>query len=412
MRARLFPGAAIIVVAVCGVSGQTGTADGVAALARGDYQRAVEILKPIAEDWRTNDPAAQFFMAGLYETGRGVPADPLRACALYLRAAAKYENPFGREATRLIAASSARGPEFSEECHSLANIGFDNGFEPATFDLGPGHSVAWSLAAATVTYDGRTKRVPMPFELPGARFLPLQYTELATGRTRALTRHFIEVFVWQPSGRSGPWTLQWHVYEVVRDEPIRIDVSDEPLATVAGDAPPSQESFDVREYAVLRVDDEGNAEWAVLKEPRPRTQRIESDAERREVREGARARDAALKRVDWTRRYAFREERLVERNNLGHVRNGILGEARCTRLQQHIAWSVRPFEIARQRYADNDRDAAPVQCIPLHDYDRPAKTRFGSDGWRNIGPPYLALRNHHSMFSRTRRPAAATNGTC
>jgi TPR repeat protein len=85
MWSRLFLTAAIITAAVRGVSGQTGTADGVVALARGDYRRAVEILRPIAEDWRSDDTAAQFFMAGLYETGRGVPADRLRVRALPAR---------------------------------------------------------------------------------------------------------------------------------------------------------------------------------------------------------------------------------------------------------------------------------------------------------------------------------------
>ena len=82
---RLFLAVAIVTIVAATVSAQNGTADGVAALARGDYQRAVEILKPIAEDWRSEDAAAQFFMAGLYESGRGVPADPLRACALGIR---------------------------------------------------------------------------------------------------------------------------------------------------------------------------------------------------------------------------------------------------------------------------------------------------------------------------------------
>ena len=109
MWPRLFLTAAIIITVVRCVSAQTGTADGVAALARGDYQRAAEILKPIAEDLRTNDTAAQFFMAGLYETGRGVPADPLRACALYLRAAGRHDAPFGQEAFPLFAAFSRRG---------------------------------------------------------------------------------------------------------------------------------------------------------------------------------------------------------------------------------------------------------------------------------------------------------------
>ena len=76
MRVRVFFTVALIAAVVSSVSSQTGTADGVAAMARGDYQRAVEILKPIAEDWRSKDTVAQFFMAGLYESGHGVLADP------------------------------------------------------------------------------------------------------------------------------------------------------------------------------------------------------------------------------------------------------------------------------------------------------------------------------------------------
>jgi len=302
MTGRVFLAAVLVGAAARGVSAQTATADGVAALARGDYQRAVEILKPIAEDSYAEDTAAQFFMAGLYESGVGVPVDPLRACALYMRALNNYENPFGREASVLAGRSISRGQEFNDECQTLANLGFENGFEPRTFDLGPGHFVEWNLSAATVTYNGQTKRVQVPLPISrGERFLPLQLTELTTGPTRALTRHFTEVFVWVPSGKAGPWQLRWLVFEVVRDEIVTVEASD-PLITVEGTAPPSPESFNPRDYAVVRVDDDGHAEWAVLKGPHRQVGRIETDTERRETREEAAARDAALKAVDWDTR--------------------------------------------------------------------------------------------------------------
>src|SRR5262245_60003179 len=98
MRVRVLLAVALATVAVSGASSQTRTADGVAALARGDYQQAIAILQPIAEEWSSQDAAAQFFMAGLYEHGHGVPADPLRACALYARAGSNYDSPFGRQA--------------------------------------------------------------------------------------------------------------------------------------------------------------------------------------------------------------------------------------------------------------------------------------------------------------------------
>lgn len=103
-RFRVMVLGAILIAGATVVRGQT-TADGVAALARGDYARAAEILRPIAESWRQSDTAAQYFMATLYDSGQGVSADPLRACALYLRASANRENPFGAEADRLVGAS-------------------------------------------------------------------------------------------------------------------------------------------------------------------------------------------------------------------------------------------------------------------------------------------------------------------
>jgi hypothetical protein len=95
--------------------------------------------------------------------------------------------------------------------------------------------------------------------------------------------------------------LFWYLSEVVRDQIVSVDTLG-PLVTSDGDAPPPRDSVDVREYVELRVNAEGRAEWAALKEPLARTQVIESDAERREIRDESLARDRALKAVDWQKR--------------------------------------------------------------------------------------------------------------
>jgi hypothetical protein len=304
------------------------TAAGVVAIARGDYTRAARILEPLALDSRRNDPAAQFLMAGLYEAGHGVRANPLRACALYLRAASASDNPFGRQALWLFGAMSERGREFHEHCQALASVGFDHGFEPRTFDLGIGHHVTWTLTAATVTYDSRTRRHDMPLASSGGRFLPLHYTELATGPTRAEPRHFVDVFVWHPAAGRHRWALVWNLFEVVGDQVIRIDTP-APLVELEGDTPPAVASFDVRKFAVVRTDNEGYAEWAVLEGPNQARGRVPSDTERREVREEAAARKAALEHVDWDD--AFDRERAPALN--------IAGADGCGQLQVY-GWSA------------------------------------------------------------------------
>jgi hypothetical protein len=223
----------------------------------------------------------------------------------------------------------------------------------------------------------------------------MRHTELATGATRSLVRHFIEMFVWTPSARSGPWTLQWHLFEVVRDQIIRVDTV-ESLTTVEGDAPPARDAFDVREYAELRVDDGGHAEWAVLKGPHRATQRIESDAERREVRDAQVARDAAMSRVDWSRRYdVFRQPAMtyVDAEGCGHVQvygwTADRAEALVVRVAgQELSLSTQPatFELSREPvnisveahvYANPQRQFYFCSDVVMHE-------PIGPETWRAV----------------------------
>lgn len=288
------------VVATGGLAAQTSTVDGVAALARGDYRRAAEILRPLAERDTGADPAAQFFLASMYESGLGVPQDSLRACALYHQASAFDQPPFGTASMRLTkAAFQRRGAEFFADCGLLANLGFDHRFETTIFELDPGHSIAWTLKGATVSYQGRTREYPMRLAGRGAAYLPLRYTPVPQGPSRRI-RHFVEVFIWQP-GSKGGWGLNWHLFEVSGGELIRI--ADDDAVTVSPVKPPASATDDVRRMVAMRTNADGHAEWAIIEGPHARSGAIESDEERRETRELASARETALSKVDWSRRY-------------------------------------------------------------------------------------------------------------
>ena len=72
-RARILLAILLAVGTATNLRAQNGTAEALIALARGDYDTAARILKPLAESDTHADAAAQFLMATLYETGRGVP---------------------------------------------------------------------------------------------------------------------------------------------------------------------------------------------------------------------------------------------------------------------------------------------------------------------------------------------------
>jgi len=88
LTARLLP-----ILILCALSGTVtlGPAQaaptirqGVAAIARQDYVKAVAILSPLAQN---GDPDAQAYMGYLYAIGRGVPQDYTQAAIWYRRAA-------------------------------------------------------------------------------------------------------------------------------------------------------------------------------------------------------------------------------------------------------------------------------------------------------------------------------------
>lgn len=88
--------AAILLIALSSPSGADFQA-GLEAYNRGDYAAALGEWKPLA---KAGDEAAQFSLGGLYEKGRGVPKDGVRAFLWYRKAALQGSKPAAKAVAR------------------------------------------------------------------------------------------------------------------------------------------------------------------------------------------------------------------------------------------------------------------------------------------------------------------------
>ncbi len=133
-------------------AGQSTTEDGIRAVLRGDYQAAARVLRPLADDEARPDPVAQFFLAILYETGQGVPADMGRACRLFQRSSTR-EHPFSEQSAAVAAIIRDQlGGAASPLCVT------DNrwrGGPSQSFALGPDHRIVFADTSIRVTYGER-----------------------------------------------------------------------------------------------------------------------------------------------------------------------------------------------------------------------------------------------------------------
>ena len=237
---------------------QSTTEDGIRAMLGGEYQTAARILRPLADDAAQPDPVAQFFLAVLYDTGKGVRRDEARACGLFLRAA-RSAHPFSEQSAALAATRREQlGGLASLLC--VADERWQGG--PAqSFVLGPSHRIVFTDTSISVTYGDQEQL--SPFLLPtGAAYLPIQYTTLVVTRPIVARRHFFQWFGWAPDAvNPSSWTLSWILSEVVGDRwiPIR---SDKSLVVVNGPTEPT--TYDVASLVRLRVNASGEAELTIV----------------------------------------------------------------------------------------------------------------------------------------------------
>jgi hypothetical protein len=258
----------VAVVAPCAAGAQTTTADGVAALMRGDYQTAARILRPLADEAATQpDPLAQYFMAMLYDSGLGVTANQFRACALY-QSAAKPDNP--------LMAQSRAAAEFIQTSlglvgvHACSSAPADRWSDPpaTSITLGPGYSITIDDTGATVSYQGAEYHTALRLGGPGFIHLPIRYTPVDVSHPAGTRRHFIQFLFWTPARPFDPseWILRWRLSEVVGPDliPVTLDTS---LVTIVASQPPM--AFAVDSAVEVRVNANGEAEWVVRGGPNP-----------------------------------------------------------------------------------------------------------------------------------------------
>ncbi len=233
----------------------------------GDYAAAVRILKPLADNAARPDPVAQFFLAILYDTGHGVPPDPLRACGLFLAASDKA-HPFSHQSA---AFATAMREQLGEGARFCAADTWQGG-APLSFSLGPDHRVVFADTSITVTHAGKEQRM-MHMLPPGAMALPIQHTPLTVTRPAAMRRDFFQWFYWIPDRALKPssWRLGWILSEVASDTWIGL-AGEDGLLVVQGSTRPGLE--DVSKLVRVQVNAQGEAEFAIVGGPSPRTEPI------------------------------------------------------------------------------------------------------------------------------------------
>ena len=232
-------------------SAQSTTEDGVRALLQGDYRNAFHILRPLADDRAHPDPAAQFFLAILTDTGH--TGDNQRACSLFLRAAER-PNPFAAQAAALatvVREQLGDGARF----FCIAEDGWQGG-PPLTFTLGPEHEVIFTDRSMRLIYQGKEQSTNL-IPSPDVVYLPVKYTPLTVTRPTAARRHFFQSFMWvrDPSSQPVSWKLYWTLTEVIGDQWILN--GSEVVSAVTSSSPPV--SQDVSNLAHIQVNANGEA---------------------------------------------------------------------------------------------------------------------------------------------------------
>ena len=232
-----------------------------------DYPTALRILRPLADATTHPDPAAQFFLAVLTDTGH--TGDNQRACGLFLRAAG-HPNPFAAQSAALAAVVRDQlGDGASFFC--IADEGWQGG-PPLTFTLGPEHQVVYTDRSMRLIYKDKEQSTNL-LPSPDVVYQLIKYTPLTVTRPTATKRHFLQSFMWarDPAVRPLSWKLYWTLSEVVDNQWI-LNASEILLVVTGSTSPPT--SQDVSHLARIQVNSNGDAELTITSGSAARTEVI------------------------------------------------------------------------------------------------------------------------------------------
>jgi len=269
---RFHATALLVALASALAAAQATTADGVQALVRGDYETAAGILKPLAENTPQPDPVAQFFLAAMYDAGRGVARDRFHACALYASAAESSNSPFAplaRDIAEIIREPLTSAALAVQTCVPTNAVPWGDA-PSASFTLGRDHWVRLDAGGVTIGFEGAEQhKATVAFRGPGLVWLPFRYSPVDVASPSPARRHFIQAFVWHrttPDDDSS-WSLGWFLDEIVGVEMLPVTGGPRLVTIVAPQPPPA---FDTSRLVELRANADGDVEWIVNDPADPR----------------------------------------------------------------------------------------------------------------------------------------------
>ena len=194
---------------------------------RGDYRTAAsglhsEWMAAMRGPWPAPELAVLETLGRLYESGLGVPQDPVLACSIFEFGALEARRPWPPHPLAATLATSrdrvctTLQPRFRKEASEL--IGCPRfGLEAKAYSIAPDRVVRIDRSGLHLDHRGHEHEGPLPLSC-GGRLALTRHTRVdGNASANHLRRDFLEVFVWRPAKGPGRRTLQWQLHELTGD---------------------------------------------------------------------------------------------------------------------------------------------------------------------------------------------------